>query len=121
MFSHLHFCWVRVNLGSFLRLCGASSCRPYSGPQSLVGVSVPLVWLVGTGLFAVCSAMFHWRACPVPPSWWVLMGSLLLWTLGPVSLGGESLTFPVPAVLGEFGLGSVSGECNQYGTTTLPS
>ena len=121
MLSRLHLGWVRVDLGSFLNLCGASSCRLYSGPWLLIWASVPLVWFISAGLFTVCSAVSRRRACPVPPPWWVLAGSLLLWTLGPVSLGGEFLMSPVPAVLGEFGPGSISGECNQYGIATLPS
>ena len=49
------------------------------------------------------------------------MGSLLLWTWCPASLGGEFVMIPVPTVLGKFSPGSVGGGGGVSGTASSHS
>ena len=115
--------WVSVCLGMFLSLCVSSPCDLSLGPQTpawAVMSRLP-VWLGGVDAPTVRTFVCLWRVYSSPPSWWVLMNSLLPWTFCPVSLTGESIMFPVPTVLGWFGPESVGGECDWYGIATLPS
>ena len=61
------------------------------------------------------------RVYLLPPSWWVLAGSLLLRGLWPVPTVGGLFEALVPAVLEEVSPGSVVGERTRYGIATLPS
>ena len=77
------------------------------------------IWPEGAGLFVVCPA-YHRRVYSVPLSWWVLVSSLPLWMLHPVSPVGGLLKFLIPAILGRFGPGSIIRECGHHGINTLP-
>ena len=67
--------WVNGGLGSFLSLGVFSlSFVISSGVLSLLLIGVP----VDTGVSIDDGSVGHQRVYPLPPSWWVLVSSLLL-------------------------------------------